>query len=89
MSFIALTAQALAGDRDKCLKADMTDYISEPYDPKSYVKIVQYLLEEMGWLLKYTLKMRPNRQANTTAIETLRRVLIGCFSRCRLEYEAY
>ena len=31
---IAITAYAAAGDRDRCLKAGMNDYIAKPFDPE-------------------------------------------------------
>jgi len=38
---IAMTANAMAGDRQKCLDAQMNDYVSKPVSPQSLAEVLQ------------------------------------------------
>ena len=40
---IAMTASALAGEKERCLEAGMNDYISKPFNPSNlYTKIIKW-----------------------------------------------
>jgi len=43
---VALTASSMVGDRERCLAAGMTDYISKPLDPRELRRVLQAMLPE-------------------------------------------
>ncbi len=43
---IAMTANAMAGDKEKCLSAGMDDYIAKPIDPEKVANMLEHWLPE-------------------------------------------
>ena len=48
MVIVAMTANAMAGDRDKCLNAGMDDYITKPFDPTEFLAALQRITAANG-----------------------------------------
>ena len=43
---VAITASSMVGDRERCLAAGMTDYVSKPLDPRELRRVLQTMLPE-------------------------------------------
>lgn len=43
LRLVALTAQAMPGDKEKCLAAGADDYISKPVDVDTLLKIIEHI----------------------------------------------
>ena len=42
---VALTANAMTGDRERCLDCGMDDYVSKPFDVKALQRLIEQWLQ--------------------------------------------
>ena len=65
---IAMTANAMKGDREKCLQGGMDDYISKPISPRKLAKALEKWLPQAPAKLPPTTDMPPGKTAAVGAL---------------------
>ncbi len=66
LPIIALTAHAMAGDREKALRAGMNDHLTKPIDPdKLFKMLVQWIVPREGGTLSPPTPGQPDRPQET------------------------
>ena len=67
MPIIAMTAHAMAGDRERCLKAGMDAYVAKPFRPQELFRAV----EQIQSTVKSQSPMQTDGAADQSAISLL------------------